>query len=314
MKTNRVRLMAAYLLGELSEPERVDLERAFFSDPQLFDLLVRTETQLVDHYVRNRLSARHREQFERHYLAHPRRRARAELGHGLLERADASESADGARPTSTIERMWHAAIEMTRAPRMSVSVAAGVIAVLLTISAVLLFDTIQLRRQLAEAQMAKAQSERQERALQDELSRARGDAANLTGELERLTRQSHQANDPVALPPTIVSLFLSVQGVRAPNAAPSTLAVPSGTQQVRFELAMDEGDYPTYQLALKPVGGAEVFVRRRIPPQRSPSAFRITVTMPADRLAAGDYQLTLSGERPNGEVDIVSESLVRVQK
>ena len=45
-----------YLLGELAEPEQTALEEKYFADPQLFDQLVKAETELVDDYARGRLS------------------------------------------------------------------------------------------------------------------------------------------------------------------------------------------------------------------------------------------------------------------
>ena len=48
--------MRRYLLGELSESEQSDLEEKYFTDPQVFNQVLKTERELVDAYVRGQLS------------------------------------------------------------------------------------------------------------------------------------------------------------------------------------------------------------------------------------------------------------------
>jgi hypothetical protein len=311
VNANAMRRMTGYLLGGLSEPERTAFERDFFSDPHLFDLLEQTETALVDDYVRDRLSTSQRTQFERHYLASPHHRERVEFAQALAAKVDAVPSSQDALATSGVTRMWQAAIATLRASRVPLPVAAAAVAVLIAVSGALLFETQRLRRELVRVETATAQHAQ---VLQSELSSARSEAANLSREVEQLKQQPPASNSTSAAP-SIVSLFLTVRGIRAPDAAPaSTLLIPAGTRQVRIQLEIDESEYPTYQLALKPVGGSDVIVRQHIPAQPSSSGFRIAATVQADRMSAGDYLLTLSGEHPNGQLDTVNESLVRVEK
>ncbi|PYS70334.1 MAG: hypothetical protein DMF69_13855 [Acidobacteria bacterium] len=49
-------MMTRYLLGELSESEQSVLEKEYFTDPQFFDQMLKIENELVDDYVRGRLS------------------------------------------------------------------------------------------------------------------------------------------------------------------------------------------------------------------------------------------------------------------
>ena len=56
--------MKRYLLGELDESEQKALEEEYFTDSQLFDKMTQVESDLVDDYVRGRLPAETRKQFE----------------------------------------------------------------------------------------------------------------------------------------------------------------------------------------------------------------------------------------------------------
>ncbi|HEX8351739.1 MAG TPA: hypothetical protein VF611_02360 [Pyrinomonadaceae bacterium] len=88
-----------YLLGEMSEAERAALEQEYFVDRQLFDRVMRVENELVDGYARGLLPPPTREQFIRHYLAHPRRRERAEFAEALAARLAAAGEVAAASPS-----------------------------------------------------------------------------------------------------------------------------------------------------------------------------------------------------------------------
>lgn len=59
----------AYLLGELPESERERLEEKFVVDESVFEELVAAEEDLIDDYVRGKLSDRQRRLFEREFLS-----------------------------------------------------------------------------------------------------------------------------------------------------------------------------------------------------------------------------------------------------
>ncbi|HLM61158.1 MAG TPA: hypothetical protein VK308_10155 [Pyrinomonadaceae bacterium] len=67
-----------FLLGDLPESERIELEDAFLGDEQLFEQIEDGENDLVDDYVGERLGALERKLFENYYLALPENRAKVE--------------------------------------------------------------------------------------------------------------------------------------------------------------------------------------------------------------------------------------------
>jgi hypothetical protein len=75
---------------------------------------------------------------------------------------------------------------------------------------------------------------------------------------------------------------------------------------------MADAEYATYQVSLNAVAGPVVFTRRGLAPRRVDTGVRIAVTVPADRLATGDYMLTLSGERPGAPPEAASQLLIQV--
>jgi len=67
-------------------------------------------------------------------------------------------------------------------------------------------------------------------------------------------------------------------------------------------------------MELRPVGGEEVWSRQGVTPKPSPEGAYFVVIVPAEKFAAGDYFLTLSGVNAAGAVVDVSKSFFHVIK
>jgi hypothetical protein len=311
--------MTSYLLGELSESDQASFEREYFTDAMVFASLVQAETALVDDYVRGRLSPRLRKRFEEYYLAHPSRRERVNFAAALTAKIDEIQNDAPARHGDRAGSAWQAVISAVgRGWTLRVSMATG-IALLMLATGSLLLQTGRLRRELAETQMAKQAGERRERDLERRLSAERPQASELTNEPQRSQTAVSGAPpaSPVAgaPPAAVVSLFLSVRSTRGPDAgATPTLVIPPGTAQVRVQLALGHEEYPSYRISLKSIVGPEILTRQRLKPQTTTSGAALVLIVPADRLAAGDYVLTLSGEGPSRDIDELSKSLFRVER
>ena len=85
------RALRQYLLGELTEEKRRQLEERLITDNAMLEKLLLSEDELVDDYVRGALSSHDQEKFSRHYLCTPERRQKVEFASVL--RRYVSESA-----------------------------------------------------------------------------------------------------------------------------------------------------------------------------------------------------------------------------
>jgi hypothetical protein len=68
-----------YLLNSLSEADRVQFERRYFEDDDLYRRLRVIEEELITDYVYDRLAASERRLFDEHYSLTPERRERIEI-------------------------------------------------------------------------------------------------------------------------------------------------------------------------------------------------------------------------------------------
>src|SRR5437899_1308293 len=103
-ETEQKRFMVQYLLGEVSAEECARFEDQYQADDELFQQLAAVENDIIDAYVRGKLSGSEREQFERHFLTNPERAANIKLARSLMQYVSGPEAAavrsPGERKTS----------------------------------------------------------------------------------------------------------------------------------------------------------------------------------------------------------------------
>ena len=309
--------MTRYLLGELSESERADLERRYFADSAFVERLSQCESDLMDDYARGRLSPETRERFEKAYLADPERRARLRFSEALVAKLDREVSPglipQEAETTSWWQKLFVPFIGGQRALAFSFAV----LLLMVLGSAWLLLRTSRLRNELAQTRATEAAREQHERELQQQLIDEQARNQQLMAELDR-ERAQPTPDIGIASPkntaPAFVSLLLVASGVRGAETRSPTLSIPAGTQEVRIELKTAENEYQSYQLELHALGGKAIFDRKKVKPTITKSGANFGFSVPASRFTSGDYILTLKGVIPGGEVEDVSKSLFRVSQ
>jgi anti-sigma factor RsiW len=77
-------MITAYLLGELSDAEQEEIEVRYFTDDALFEQLLAIEDDLIDRYVRGQITDSERLRLERHFMKSPARRKRVRFAEALL--------------------------------------------------------------------------------------------------------------------------------------------------------------------------------------------------------------------------------------
>jgi anti-sigma factor RsiW len=303
-----------YLLGELSEQEQAALEERYFRDPQAFNEVLQVESDLVDAYARNQLSAEMRDQFERSYLQSPSRRNRVQFARALTTRIDEREKAVARTEQSAVQISWKQRfLAILGGPRPAWRFAMALVIMLVAIAGVWWWR--QQRREAAQLQ-----------AQREELQRREREQPAPQKPLETPKPEERVAQAPTEVPqpspgsntnstPSIVSLALTVGSVRsADGRSTKTLVIPHETNQAQILLNLKDDSYPRYRVSLQKIGGSEIFTQTNIRPRTTKAGAKFFFTVPARQLTSGDYALTLSGINPNGEVDDLSKSLFRVEK
>jgi len=291
---------ARYLLGEMTEADQARFEESFFHDVELSELLSDAENDLIDAYVREELSPRERERFERHFLVSERRREKLELARALLQAKDARAAARvvDSRP---LLPWWKAMFAALRVPSTALSYSFGAAALLLLVGGLWLFSEV---RQLRE-ETARLAAERDKQSAQNDRLREQADERNrqsdeLAAQKDQLEQQLAELRNQAGLqqreprPSAFLSFILSP--VNRGSDGPKKLIIPPGTGAVRLQLNLSPGDdYPAYQVNLQKAGGGQVRTWKKLRAAPAKGMRAVFVDLPVTSLSAGEYEVTLSG-------------------
>lgn len=308
-----------YLLGTLTDEEKARFEEQYFHDDTVFEEMEIAEDELVDAYVRKRLSSHDSERFEQTLKTSERLRERVHFA-GTMMRSIASRNE--IRPRAVRQSRWSLFFQslLPLQPAYRAAFAACVVTAVLglIVSPVLWIrfrsearrlaverSTIELQKQDLSRQLAnqKAQTDQ----LANEVQSAR--AAN-----EQLNRELQASRDQLqSMPGMVASLLLSPGFSRGPNSQ-NDLKIDKTVAAVQLKLALETDDYKSYRVVVKSADEREAFSQTGLK-ARGASALRIIpVHINTRNLTPGEYVVHVSGSTPAGTDEFVADYRFRLIK
>jgi hypothetical protein len=297
-------LVRRYLLGDLSEAEQTALEQEYFADSEKFEQIWALENELVDGYVRGQLRDQERTLFERHYLTTPNHRQRVAIARTLVQTADATivaevaEKKDRAIEPTPIASWWSNLLAWT--PQLAWGGAAALL--LLALGGWWYLRSTAPTEQIAQQPTSSPAPSVVAPAPQSSALPSTPDSPGQASPTP-LPQSSVQS--------AVAPVFAVILAGSLRNAGDlQQVVIPRGTKQMWLEMKLEGDDYPTYQIKLRRLGGAETLS------QAKPAADKksVVANLPASQLAAGDYTVTLSGVNRAGEVEEVNRYYLRVSQ
>jgi hypothetical protein len=262
-------LLARYLLGELSETEQERLEEQYFSDDALLIEMLAVEDQLIDDFLRNKLTAEERRRFERGYLSFSCKREKVEFA-ALARTAGKEWKNDRRAPVEPNKTPWFLSLPAffkSLQPRVWVPVAAG----LALVSSLTFFAT------------------RPSRLDSPPILSASTDPASR-----------------LPLGPSLISVSLSpVTTTRSSNDEEvKTAQTDAATEAIELKLKVTGEKYPKYQGRLQKLdeGGREVLRDDSLKPAKDGDDRIVLWKVEARQLNIGDYQVELQGVKTTGDL------------
>jgi hypothetical protein len=289
-------LLVRYLMGGVSEQEKVRIEEAFFADEELFARMQHVEEDLIERHLRGELQGDERKAFEAAYAAPPRRE-RVLFAQALQRELSGREREDAARSavvplTPRTRRTW---IRFGQSSGFGLALAAAA-AVVLAVVGVLPFawqanglrsslasieaDNETLRQQRDADRRRIAELEGRTAALADELGRARG-AGPAAGEASR--------------PRTLVATFVLAPGLLRGTRAPARVVIGADVAEARLQLTLDPGvEGDRFRAELHDASDRIVFRQEGLGAAATDGGRTVLVTVPATVARAGEYEVVLS--------------------
>jgi hypothetical protein len=305
-----------YILGELPDDARLEIEQKLVTDPDAFEALGVVEDELTEEYLEHGLSSAERLRFEQSLLQAPHRRRLVGFFGTLKQRASAFSR------TTSPERRRHVANWFGGLRWQTAWVAAAAAAVLILSLAGNVW--LSLRQSALEDSIGglQAQREREARGRQQVSQQLGGLAAanrELQGRVEAERRQRAQAetraaelqrDTPGARAP--VPTFALTAGLFRSEGVLARIVVPAEAVVVRLRLALVGDGYPLYEAALVDSEGDQVWSASKLKAESAGSAAAVFLVLPTVMLSRGDYQVRLSGMPPGGESEPIATYPFRV--
>jgi hypothetical protein len=279
-------LMMRYLLGDISDEERVRLEEHYFADDGVFEQLSAFEDELIDDYIRGELAEPQRKQFELHFLNSAERRRKLAFAKSFTRylsnvptaTAAAKQAAWGQKITD-----WFGLRSTTARWAFAAAFAAVVFG-----GAWLLRENWWLRTQLREMQAQQTELRHRD----DQLSRqlAQPMAPAIEGPSEPKLAQLQ----PPSLP--IVALTLT-PGVLRSGAEQKKLIMPPEPSLVRLRLDIEGQSYESYLATLETAEGRRVWSQGGLRTISEGKVRVVVLELPSRLLGNQDYIVELRGVR-----------------
>jgi hypothetical protein len=324
--------MIRYLLGELSIKDKLEMEMEYFTDPEIFDLLLAVEHDLIEGYVNGKLSPSGRLRFERSYMATPLRLEQVRFFHTLtttlpLESYESYEPApyqEAIHPatydTKELKKktsIWKSFLAPFRGPQLAFGIS---MAVALLILGVVGAMRIWEPRPLVEQRVTR--NDPLPSPVQDKPVEGKIDE-NAPKEQPtpaiRIIEQPPEAV-PTAIPniPVIASFVWTVPGIRSlGNNAPRLIRIPPGNEIVQLTLNFPDlpaDRYSRFGTSIQNSAGQEIWRRNDIKARRMKSGSSMVLKIPAKLFQNGPFSLMLSGNNSRGEWVDIREFYIKVER
>jgi hypothetical protein len=309
----RENLIHRYLLGELAETDQTAFEQELLSDRDKFDHVWSIENELIDSYVRGEMSGADRERFEKYYLASSLHRERVAIAKLFIQNIVNEPEVE----TEPIGSWWRRFLNSISSLEPALVAALVLAFILLSGAFWLLRERTRLNEEVAKLQddAQKEHTSQQQREAElslrnSELEKELATSRQMIAEL----RQQELPNQSVVL-----SYLLKPASVRSENAPdPPTVRLING--RLRFLMQMESRDHQSYRIKLQTAEGREISLRNSdqvvsiIGGAKSAKGDYLTeVTIPAGKLAKGEYVIILYGQTADGRGDEIERFFFRAQ-
>jgi len=310
-------LLRRYLLGELPEADTERLHELSVADDAFAGRLDAIENDLVDAYVRGELSQENLKQFKSFYLSSPKRRQKVEIAEGFLalehraavapSEARAETAVPFSRPRARQGVGGKSSQGMLAGRRLAFQWGlAAACLVLLIAGAYVLFQNVELRRQITQAQNQRGAADQHAGELERQLEQARAAKEEALSELQR-SRESHTNLDQLK----IVSALLPPP-MRGAGSMPA-ISLQSGADLVVLVLPLEADDFPAYQAKLKdPVTNRVLWSSARLTAATSGEKKEVSISFRAGLLKQQNYLVDLAGIPKHGAAEPISTYAFRV--
>ena len=317
-------LSKQYLLRTLTESEMTRLEEQYFADHEAFEQLEIAEDELVDAYVRNKLSSEERMLFEKNFLALPRVTSRIEFAKTLVyvtsrQKADITNVIEqplaGREQSVASDRVlkswsWKA-IFWPSSFAQRAAFASVVLAVFIS-GTLLLVDSLRLRKETRQLAVARDALEKQNQELLAQNNKQTSERDRLIENLKTQQEENARLNEQIERNLTKtpqaaieIPILLFVSGSRAGGANPR-VKVPAAPSIFALQIALEADDYQRYAVTIKTADERVVSGPRELKTRATREGRVLVWKLSSSRFTPNDYIVKVSGITTSGKPEEIA--------
>lgn len=255
-----------YLLGELSEEERLELEDRYLADPDLFHELLEIESDLYEDYARGQMSAGEQRKFERQFLTTQRGRERLALLRAL---------GNYVSPQNRLRTSFWERVSIDAQERRHRLLATALVLLLLVLG----------------VGVWKSSRFSNGRGAHREPYGAQGTRGPKSGGGHANSEAGSGAQTTVAPPHSTFSATLTPDLFRD-GTQPNVIAVPRGTSIIRLQLVLGHRDRTSHSILIKTMDGKNIWHVLNV--KSDPQLSSVIAEVPVDVLVPGDYLISVT--------------------
>lgn len=307
------RVLVNYLLGELDEQKSEELAEQFFADDELFNQLIEVENDLLDQYVRGRLSADEQGMFGRYLERLPDGRNKIAVATALMKtvseelgqtkaRANRETAlAEVVQPTPRPRSSWWLPSPLTSKLWPAFQYSLAIILVLLLGGGLIwaLMQRQPLRLENEQLRVQKAQGDAEQQRLRQRVQELEAQVGaqqthneQLENALQREKQRSDLQDQEIArLPPSSFTSLTLTPASRS-FSAPDTVTLAKDAKSVLLTIILKNGErYAGRPAVLQTIEGAQV---QNLAGRRGRSSRQVVFRLPTASLTTINYKLTLT--------------------
>lgn len=321
-------LIRRYLLGELSEQEREQVEQRLLSDDDFYQQLLIAEDEVVDEFVSDALTESERAKFSQRFLQVPELRQDVRFAAGLRKHTlEAAPQTAVLAPSPTRVSLFSWLRRFFMRPVLAFSLATALLAAVVLV-ALLSVQNSRLRKQVEQLQAQQTPTPASEQDLQEQLAAERlrneqlraellreQQRTDKTPEIQNVNGRPQPTPEPTLSPPSKSAAVFAVTltpGLVRDSGTSKKFSLPPATREVMLGLELPASGHSSYSVVLKTVEGRELLSRRGL--RTGGLEQSVSFVVPARLLKPNDYQILLTGVTPTGESEEISSYYFRVLK
>ena len=261
-------LIRKYLLGELNEEQRQQLEQRVITNPEFKEEVLITEEELLEDFVSGTLSSQDRELFLRSYSS-PAQLRKVEVAKALAKYAAIHPIPPRPAPSETgwTKSLFRFFFKGDRFGQLALATAT---IVLIGAGGLIAYWRI-----------------------------SRDTRANYAALL-----QLNGPDGKVSPPDNSIVVSVNLSSLlRQEDGKPKTVTINTQTETVQFRLADPSGGAHVFRAVLKNREGAKVFDLESLPSRKLDQLSVLILQIPAKMLSSQEYQLEISEKVPGGEYE-----------